>query len=255
MFCTCAVHFGGNLVQCLRSIVTWNVGRRTSSLLTLVARGSDWVSASRDPIPRPANVLHLFLWRSRSCTETHCSTEHSDVPMGFSSFKSWLSQRNERNATDQYPEDILLLLCEWLCIFASEAQNVDGSQYTPQSIVQNLAGLQRYIIDKKSTTVRLVDPKNSVFKPLHQLLDRLYCDLHAQGVVASRKQSESYPGLMKINSGKHVRLAPTLPRLCRLLWFTTMGWTSFYGVVKSIANWRYPNWSSAMYPTQMILKR
>ena len=68
----------------------------------------------------------------------------------FHLFQTWLSKRNEHNATDQCPEDILVtddhgLLCKWLCIFASEARKVDGSQYTPQSIAQTFTGLQRYI--------------------------------------------------------------------------------------------------------------
>ena len=42
----------------------------------------------------------------------------------------------------------------------------------------------------KSAAIQLVDPKNPVFKPLHRLLDRLYCDLYAQGIGATRRQSE-----------------------------------------------------------------
>ena len=41
-----------------------------------------------------------------------------------------------------------------------------------------------------SAAIRLVDPKNPVFKPLHQLLNRPYLDLHAQGIGATRRQSE-----------------------------------------------------------------
>ena len=96
---------------------------------------------------------------------------------------------------DKCPEDILLTddhesLCKWLCLFASEIRKVDGTPYTPWSITQTFAGLQRHISEMKSAAIQLVDPKNPVFKPLHQLLDRLYRDLHAQGIGATRRQSE-----------------------------------------------------------------
>lgn len=111
-------------------------------------------------------------------------------------FACWLTQRNERSTSDKCPEDILLtndrdLLCKWLCVFASETRKEDGSQYTPRSIAQMFAGLQRYINTNKSEPVRIVDPMNPVFKPLHQLLDRLYRDLHAQGIGTTKRQAET----------------------------------------------------------------
>ena len=81
-------------------------------------------------------------------------------------------------------------LCKWLCLFASEIRKVDGTLYTPRSITQTFAGLQHHISETKSAAIRLVDRKNAVFKPLHQLLDRLYHDLHAQETGATRRQSE-----------------------------------------------------------------
>ena len=75
-------------------------------------------------------------------------------------------------------------LCKWLCLFASEIWKVNGTPYTPRSLAQTFTGLQRHISETKSAAIRLVDLKNPVFKPLHQLLDRLYCDLHAQGIGA-----------------------------------------------------------------------
>ena len=111
-------------------------------------------------------------------------------------FRSWVTQRNERLPGDKCPEDILLtddheFLCQWLCVFASETRKEDGSQYTPRSIAQMFAGLQRYINSASKDPVRLVDPMNSTFKPLHQLLNRLYQDLHAQGVGTVKKQAEA----------------------------------------------------------------
>ena len=101
---------------------------------------------------------------------------------------SCATQRNECSTS---PEDILLtdhrdLLCKWLCVFASETRKEDGCQ--PRSIAQIFARLQCYINANKLEPVRIVDPMNPVCKPLHQLLDRLYCDLHAQGIGTTKRQ-------------------------------------------------------------------
>ena len=48
----------------------------------------------------------------------------------------------------------------------------------------------RVLLRPEAAAIRLVDPKNPVFKPLHQLLDHLYSNLHAQGIGATRRQSE-----------------------------------------------------------------
>ena len=66
-------------------------------------------------------------------------------------FTSWLSQRNQRCPDNKCPEDILLTddhesLCKWLCLFASEIRKVDRTPYTPRSITQTFAGLQRHMI-------------------------------------------------------------------------------------------------------------
>ena len=67
-----------------------------------------------------------------------------------------MSQRNNQSE-DQCPPDLLLtddgeLLCKWLCVFVTELRKSDGSEYTPRSIAQLLAGLQRHITmqEKKS---------------------------------------------------------------------------------------------------------
>ena len=92
-------------------------------------------------------------------------------------FRSWLTQRNQHCASgNEYPGDDLLtdeheLLCKWLCIFASELSKKDGSPYTLQSTAQLFLGVQRYINDKKSEPVQIINPLQPVLKPLHQLLD------------------------------------------------------------------------------------
>ena len=79
------------------------------------------------------------------------------------------------------------LLCKRLCLFTSNLREEDGSPYTPQSIAQLFAKLQCYINVNKSEPVGMVDPSNTVFNPLHKLLDRLYCDLHAEGIGTKKK--------------------------------------------------------------------
>ena len=55
--------------------------------------------------------------------------------------------------------------CAIGCVSISELCKEDGSEYTPRSIAQYIAGLQRYIIDEKGVQVKLADPDNSVFRP------------------------------------------------------------------------------------------
>ena len=81
-------------------------------------------------------------------------------------------------------------LCDWLYICVSEVRKEDGAEYTPRSISQFVAGLQRYINERKPAPVRLADASNPTFRPLHTALDKRYCQLHTQGVGTKRKQAE-----------------------------------------------------------------
>ena len=137
---------------------------------------------------------------------------------------SCATQRNECNTS---PEDILLtdhrdLLCKWLCVFASEMRKEDGCQ--PRSIAQIFARLQCYINANKLEPVRIVDPMNPVCKPLHQLLDRLYCDLQAQKSLRRR-------GTDHICLPKHLYLRCS--NIFCLLYFVTMGSILFCEVGKN----------------------
>ena len=110
-------------------------------------------------------------------------------------FTLWLTQRNERSE-DKCPEDLLFSdnheeLCHWLCMCVNEIRKEDGGPYTPRSISQLVAGLQRYISEKKQVPVRLADPTNAAFRPLHRTLDNLYRQLHADGVGTKRKHAET----------------------------------------------------------------
>ncbi len=109
-------------------------------------------------------------------------------------FEDWVSQRNKRSE-DQCPPDLLLsddgeLVCKWLCVFVTELRKSDGSEYTPRSIAQLLAGLKRHINAGKKEPLKIVNGRSPIFKDLHAVLDRRYRELHAQGVGASKQQSE-----------------------------------------------------------------
>ena len=101
-------------------------------------------------------------------------------------FNSWCQQRNER-CDEKVPEGILLTdnnedLCHWLCLSVTELRKEGGGEYTPRSIAQYIAGIQCYITDQKNAPIRLVDPCNCAFQPLHRALDNRYHELHADGV-------------------------------------------------------------------------
>ena len=101
-------------------------------------------------------------------------------------FESWSQQRNER-CEEKVPEGILLTekmedLCHWLCVCVSEVRKEDGAEYTPRSISQFVAGLQRYINERKPAPVRLADPRqNSTERLVYALISqsfasrKLYC--------------------------------------------------------------------------------
>ena len=110
-------------------------------------------------------------------------------------FDMWLKHWNETSPQNQCPPDILLsddleILCKWLCVCVCEMRKLDGSEYTPRTIAQFIAGLQRYISANKDRQVRLCDPNNAAFVPLHRTLENRYKQLHSEGVGTSRKQAE-----------------------------------------------------------------
>ena len=96
--------------------------------------------------------------------------------------KCWLKQRN-KISEEKCPESILFTddhpeLCHKLCVCVIELWKVNGEEYTPRSLAQFIAGLQRYISEKE-TSFRLTDPEHSVFKSLHHVSENLYRQLHA----------------------------------------------------------------------------
>ena len=64
-----------------------------------------------------------------------------------------------------------------------------GRSIRRKAISQFVAGLQRYINERKPAPVRLADASNPTFRPLHTALDKRYRELHAR-VGTKRKQAE-----------------------------------------------------------------
>ena len=109
-------------------------------------------------------------------------------------FDTWLKQRNERSK-ERCPEEVLLRddqdeLCHCLCVCVNELRKEDGTEYTPRSLAQFIAGLQRYINDKKGCSIHLCNPDNPTFKPLHRTLDSCYRQLYTQGVGMKRNHAK-----------------------------------------------------------------
>ena len=87
--------------------------------------------------------------------------------------------------TDDHDE-----LCRWLCVCVNETRTESGEEYTPRSITLFIGGLQCYITSEKGERIRLCDPENPSFKPLHRVLDNRFRELHRMGVGTKRKQAE-----------------------------------------------------------------
>ena len=79
-------------------------------------------------------------------------------------FEDWRKQRNTKSPGKIIPDDVLLTGDNaGLCVFCKEARKVDGEPYTPRSISQLLAGIQRYIRRETDSGITLLDGKISFF--------------------------------------------------------------------------------------------
>ena len=107
-------------------------------------------------------------------------------------FKDWINWRKGEEGKEAPPEDILNsedgeAICHWICKFFTEVRKGDGSEYCPRSLSCILAGLLRHVAARSSHKLKL--QTGDEFKPLHQLLDNLYKELHSKGIGASKTQA------------------------------------------------------------------
>ncbi len=166
-------------------------------------------------------------------------------------FASWLKQRNEKlEGSDRCPDYILLsddhsALCHWLCVCVNKLRKEGGKPYTPRSLANLIASLQRYICEQKQAPVRLAHPENAAYKPLHRTLDSIYCKLHTEGTGTKRKQAEIVTaeeeeqlwGSGAIGTDSPVALANALFYLQRLN-FVLRGGSKHHGLKISQLNFR-----------------
>ena len=77
-----------------------------------------------------------------------------------------------------------------MCVCVSEIRKENSEDYTPRTISMFLAGLQRYISEKKGTQVWLSNPNNPAFKALHSTLENCFRELHSKGIGTKRRQAD-----------------------------------------------------------------
>ena len=106
-------------------------------------------------------------------------------------FEAWQIARNEKYLDEQCCSSILTTsnkeeLCEWLCKYMCETRKGDGKEYTPRSIYLLLAGIQRHIRKVNSTTDINIFQDNA-FKPLKNVCDAVFKQLHSKGIGTETK--------------------------------------------------------------------
>jgi len=101
---------------------------------------------------------------------------------------------------NKVPENILLTddhaaLCHWLCTALVELCKEDCGEYTPRSLSQFLLGCSDTSAMKSAASamksavlLRLADPTNPNFRPLHQALDNRYRELHPMELEIARNK-------------------------------------------------------------------
>ena len=106
-------------------------------------------------------------------------------------FEAWRIARNHKYPEEQCSSCVLTTankteLCEWLCKFVSETCKGDGKEYTPRSIYLLLAGLQRHI-RKLNPTTDINIFQDIAFKPLKNVCDAVFKQLHSKGIGTETK--------------------------------------------------------------------
>ena len=95
----------------------------------------------------------------------------------LSTFKQWITSRNERCAENNI--DILSMplkqecteLCRALCLFVVEARKGNGEPYPAKTLYHLLAGLLRFARTEQPAFPNFLDPKDVRFKKLQGTMD------------------------------------------------------------------------------------
>ena len=111
-------------------------------------------------------------------------------------FRDWKTARVDAQE-EACPDDLLERanpadLVRWLALFAAEARNGKGENYTPTSISNLLAGILRYMRSLDPSAPNFLDKKDPRFKLLHNSLDSLYHKLRTMNVGTVVKHAEVF---------------------------------------------------------------
>ena len=124
--------------------------------------------------------------------ETPLNTERSTM-WAVKIFDDWRIARNTTVSTDLCPENIFTLedsniICQWLCKFVTEVRKGTGQEYTPRSLYLILSGLQRHMRKlRQLDTINFF--KDIHYKPLKNVCDSVFKQLHQKGIVTETKET------------------------------------------------------------------
>ena len=109
-------------------------------------------------------------------------------------FADWVKAR-ESSSDEPVPKDLLSstdtgVVCKWMCRFVMETRQESGLPYLPKSIYLLLCGLYR-ISRSNSVPFNFLDRKDIRFKDLHNTLDTMFSNLHAEGIGAEKKSASA----------------------------------------------------------------
>ena len=111
-----------------------------------------------------------------------------------SNFESWSVSRASHSSSAAVPPNILCtndaeLVCKWLCCYVLETRNKDGSRYPPSTIRSLVSGLNWHL-QLNGATFSVFDKNDARFRNLLKTLDTISCDLHKQGIGATKNSAK-----------------------------------------------------------------
>lgn len=92
------------------------------------------------------------------------------------------------------PPDVLKshdtkLVCRWFCAFVFETRKTDGSRYPPATLRSLVSGLNREL-QRNGAPFSVLDKSDGRFRPLLKTLNTLSCELHREGIGASKNSAK-----------------------------------------------------------------
>ena len=100
-------------------------------------------------------------------------------------FNDWRCSREEKCPPNILTNGNVDDLNYWLPRFVNEVRKSDGCAYLHRSIHQLLSGLQRYMLGQNHLLPKFMDRHNPVFRPIHNVCDSVFRELHCSGIGTS----------------------------------------------------------------------